>query len=89
MQGLVGGRPARGHSRQDGRQGQHLRREVGQVGEDKHKARLDDAHMLGEACHQGEQEGEHDTCRQLVLDHLSDGGRPESDNNKTNSSNNS
>lgn len=48
----------RHYSRKDGRQRQELGRQVGQVDQQEHEEGLDDAHLFGEACEEGQDEGE-------------------------------
>lgn len=51
----------RGDLRQDGRQGEELGRQVGQVDQEEDEERLDDANLLGEASDKAEDDGEHQT----------------------------
>lgn len=47
------------HSRQDGRQGEHLSREVGEVSQDEDKAWLDDLDVFSASGQERDQQAEH------------------------------
>lgn len=61
------------HSREDGRQREHLGCEVGQVSQDEDEARLNDLYLLGASGQQSDQQAKHKAHQGTTEGHHEEG----------------